>query len=547
MHVPFDIILPASVPLQTKNLSCVYEQGMLRCIMADNTELIRMIYSAVRDHNWGTVPFSVSDEKIIQHKDSFMVSYAAKYSINSIEYEASFFIEGKSDDTISFTMQGKALNDFMSNRIGLCVHLPVAACSGRECIISKTNGEEIISEFPRTISPHQPFTDIQQMRWRTESGTTVQMLFSGEVFEAEDQRNWMDNSYKIYSRPLYLAFPFAVKTGEAMQQSFYLGITPAEADINDTGSAPDMKQPVQVPGLCIAAAAENILLGREEIALLHELPFTHYRAELDFENDWKTIFAIHKANAEAIGAKLTLVLFFTDDYDNEARLFLQMLAECNDAVASILPQHKKHKVTTVLLQQYFYPLVKATFPGIQVGYGTDMYFTELNRQRPENDLYDFVSFSLNPQVHSFDAITILQNIQTIPDIIATIRSFTGKPVVVSPVTFRKRKNHDGAGASRHDLVNNYDERQHTWFGAGWFLLCLYALHNVQQVCFFTTTGDSGIIGHAQLTPLYKILKKLKAFSPVNMVKKHADGSLQIIFRNKADEELVFLLDNAFDY
>ena len=177
-----------------------------------------------------------------------------------------------------------------------------------------------------------------------------------------------------------------------------------------------------------------------------------------------------------------------------------------------------------------------------VGYGTDIYFTELNRQRPQHDEFDFISFSLNPQVHSFDEKTILENIETIPDIIQTIRSFTDKPVFASPVTFKKRKNHDGAGSARHALVNNFDARQNTWFGTGWFLLCLFQLRDVQQVTFFKTTGDSGIAGTAgENSPLYRVLAQLQSFRAATMTKSVGASGTQIIFNNEAGKELKFQL------
>ena len=122
--------------------------------------------------------------------------------------------------------------------------------------------------------------------------------------------------------------------------------------------------------------------------------------------------------------------------------------------------------------------------------------------------------------------------------IRTIRSFTDKPVFVSPVTFKKRKNHDGTGDSRHVLVNNFDARQNTWFGAGWFLLCLFQLCNVQQVTFFKTTGDGGIIGTTDKDiPVYQVLAQLKPFRAITMTKSVTASATQITFSNQAGEEL----------
>lgn len=546
MQIPFDITSPSYIVLRTPNLNCIYEQGSLRYIKQSNTELIRMMYGAVRDSIWGTVPFSICTEKIIQYSNSFIVHYTAKYFSNGIEFEASFFIEGNENDTISFGMEGKALNGFSANRIGVCVHLPVQECCGQTCVIEDKHHHQIISNFPETISPHQPFTNITQMRWQLKNKAEIQLRFTGDEFEAEDQRNWMDYSYKIYNRSLHLPYPFTIEAGDTIQQTVHLNIVSTPSTNNNTATTiEDTNNPVSIPALAVAASDEDVLLTKEEIALLKKLPFKHYRAELDFDGDWTSIFSTHVANAKALNITVELVLFFTDDYKTEADLFLQTLSGDIDLIKTILPQHKNYKTTPLFLQEYFYPLYKAKYDNILIGYGTDIYFTELNRQRPQNDIYDFVSFSINPQVHSFDAATMLENINTISDIVATIRSFTDKSIIISPVTFRKRKNHDGEGASRHALVYNFDERQNTWFGAGWFLLCLYALHNVQQVSFFTTTGDSGVIGSFQPTPLYQVLEQLNTFEAVSMIKESTEESTKIIFKNGKEEELVFLLDKFF--
>lgn len=539
MDISFDIALPVSVPLQTKNLTCSYEQGVLRYIRHGTTELIRMIYCAVRDADWGTAACDITDEHIQQKKDSFTIIFTAHYRQNDIAYKAACRIEGRSDDTIVFEISGEALTFFKTSRIGLCMHLPVKEFPGVPVTVIHPSGERTIAGFPEKICPHVPFSQVQQLYWKTSNDLYVQVSFSGDVFEAEDQRNWMDHSFKIYSRPLSLPAPFEVKAGDTMQQSIYVKADVFHHKINYTATAKDAS-PVPVPSIGFAAADEPAILTPQELDLLRQLPFVHYRAELDFETDWRTVWKIHCANAKKLGTALELVLFFTDNYKPETETFLEAMSHSFCTVRSILPLHKRHKVTPLFLQEFLYPLVKDRFPEIQAGFGTDIYFTELNRQHPENDLFDFLSFSMNPQVHTFDVQTMLENVNTIPDIMQTIRSFTDKPVFVSPVTFKKRKNHDGGANTRHNLVDNYDERQHTWFGAAWFLLCLFELHHARQTTFFKTTGNSGIIGAAnEASPLYRVLADLKSFGPVTMLKRTEGYAVHIIFRNITDEELVF--------
>jgi D-apionolactonase len=117
--------------IKTKNLICLYQNGNLRYIKNGNTEIVRMVYSAVRDSLWLTAIMTIFDEKIEQYEHGFNIKYKAQYALNEIDYQAFIRIEGKPNDTISFHFEGEAQSDFLRNRIGLCVHHPIRECAGQ--------------------------------------------------------------------------------------------------------------------------------------------------------------------------------------------------------------------------------------------------------------------------------------------------------------------------------------------------------------------------------------------------------------------------------
>ncbi|MHB1734400.1 MAG: hypothetical protein ACYCU8_13295, partial [Ferrimicrobium acidiphilum] len=55
-------------------------------------------------------------------------------------------------------------------------------------------------------------------------------------------------------------------------------------------------------------------------------------------------------------------------------------------------------------------------PSVRVGGGTMRYFTELNRVRPQWPEADWISFTLNPQVHSCDTLSLFDNLCGLSDI-----------------------------------------------------------------------------------------------------------------------------------
>ena len=73
--------------------------------------------------------------------------------------------------------------------------------------------------------------------------------------------------------------------------------------------------------------------------------------------------------------------------------------------------------------------------GAPIGGGTNQYFAELNRGRPVLDAIDLAAYSINPQIHSFDNLSLVENLSSQGDTVRSARQFLGtKPIVISPVT-----------------------------------------------------------------------------------------------------------------
>ncbi len=186
-----------------------------------------------------------------------------------------------------------------------------------------------------------------------------------------------------------------------------------------------------------------------------------------------------------------------------------------------------------------YEVLKAGLPEVMVGYGTDRFFAEVNRNRPEDLSYDFVSYSLNPQVHAVDTRSIIENLAAQQDTIATARSFTGnKPVHVSPVTLKIRGN--------AEPVLEIDNRLHTSFGAWWTLQTIKNLGEASSITLYETKGAKGIIpancSMDLLPPLYNVLVAIKTFKPVYIINKNAEGKNTFVAENKDGNQLVFVTD-----
>ncbi len=79
-----------------------YENGFLRWIKAEKDEVLRMIYFAVRDENWGTVPGKIINEQINQEENCFAITYEILFQQDEVKMLWKAMIEGNADNSISF-------------------------------------------------------------------------------------------------------------------------------------------------------------------------------------------------------------------------------------------------------------------------------------------------------------------------------------------------------------------------------------------------------------------------------------------------------------
>ena len=103
-----DETLPERIKLCAGPLQMIYENGDLRSIQWGNREILRRIYVAIRDRNWGTVSNVFSNVEMDVHEDSFRISYQAVNQVDDINFHWRGLITGEADGTIKFSMDGVA-------------------------------------------------------------------------------------------------------------------------------------------------------------------------------------------------------------------------------------------------------------------------------------------------------------------------------------------------------------------------------------------------------------------------------------------------------
>jgi hypothetical protein len=169
-----------------------------------------------------------------------------------------------------------------------------------------------------------------------------------------------------------------------------------------------------------------------------------------------------------------------NDYEAQLQLFLAELKNIGQPVYSILLLDSEYAVTPDSLMRKGFDLIKASHPSVKVGYGTDGFFAELNRNRPGDLPHDFVSFSLTPMAHASDARTIIENLDCQPDIIETIRSFTDKQIHISPLTINVRRAVD-KDSNKNSFSVPGDLIENSQFGQAWISFAIQQFAEVDSI------------------------------------------------------------------
>ncbi|GAB2602321.1 hypothetical protein [Spirosoma areae] len=490
-----------------------YENGFLRYLTLNGVEVLRMIYVAVRDANWLTASLIVSNETIEETPDSFSVQYDWLIDDLGIQMAGQVIIRGDSGGTIAVDFYGKALHSFRKNRLGLCVLHPIDGILGQPVAITEPDGSLTNGQFPTFISPHQPFLNIQTLRWKPASGVPLQLDFSGEVFEMEDQRNWTDASFKTYSTPLERPFPVAVSAGDEFWQRVAFSLSEEwlpQPNINKTDFQVVDKKPASAghkPLIGTCQRTDGKLLTGDEADLLKKLNLSQLRADVFFRlPDWQTRLNNALADAQRLAVPLELALFFGNDPLNEFQALQSFLQATNAAVRSTLLFNGATLITSTELLQTVVPLLRTEWPGLLIGGGSDGYFADVNRNRFNYELVDFVTYSINPQVHASDDLTLMENIAGQAYTVLSARALSGgKPIHISPVTLRPRFT-TVAGTATERLTSPADPRQSTDFGADWTRQSLNALiqAGVASITYYQTHGPAGLIDGEKVFPVYTV-------------------------------------------
>jgi D-apionolactonase len=512
-----------SVPLATLNagplrLLCDVTNASVRHLRLGDREVLRGIYAAVRDRNWGTVPGVVRQLRSKVGPDHFELEFESTHRQDNVHFVWRGVVRGDPDGTVQFDFDGEAKTTFLRNRIGFCVLHPIRECVGAPARQTRSDGSVLECRFPINIEPQifgqAPFQDLKAVAHEIDPGIWAEVTFEGELFEMEDQRNWTDASFKTYCTPLILPFPVEISAGTRVHQRVCLRLaaisatqSPRPGLLTDESPRVIVTMPStpagRVPSIGFCVANSDQPFTSDEVARWRTLTPSHLRVDVKLAaSDWGEAWDHATQRASELGVGIELALHLPREVAPDFKAVVEALRRAGVPLVRVMAlrdgEIATRPQTLVLLRQHLASL------DVPIGGGSDCNFCELNREQALGHFAltdsDFLFWSINPQVHAVDDLSLIESLEAQGDTVRSARAFAGdRPLLISPVTFKQRFNPVATGPQPPpppgELPPQVDARQLSLFGAGWTLGSLAALAGagVQSVTAFETRGWRGLM------------------------------------------------------
>ena len=476
-------------------------------IRAAGVELVRRVYFAVRDPAWGTVQPEVLERRLARCDGGFLLRARCRYRADPICLEATFEVSATDDGLVRFVTTAAATSAFAYNRIGLCVHHPLAELTGGTLLLDGTETVELTPRVLPQLRAGDTFVPaagpFSHLTVTGASGARVELRFSGDEFELEDQRNWTDASFKTYGTPLALGLPRPLAPGDRLTQSIELRLLePPRRRLRVPAATSELRLAAKaaIPRIGFAVGVASVHDGLASLAQP-----AHLRVDL---RDGRAALerTLDLAAATRSGIQLGLHLPLTDVERDDLRD-----APLDGLLRSVLVLHRDAELLTDTEDaETVRALLGAHGVVPDLWCGTDAYYAQLNRGL-RSGLGAFLTFSVHPQAHASDDESLVETLEIQRDVVLDLSAKRpGCRVSLGAVTLGQRRNFSAPpGVAADEPVP--DPRQSSLFGAAWSLGSVRYLSEagVDEVTYHAFAGPGGLIdARGGATPLLHLFADL---------------------------------------
>jgi hypothetical protein len=374
------------------------------------------------------------------------------------------------------------------------------------------------------------FPAANEMLFAATDQRSIKVVSTGKVLEAEDQRNWTDNTYKIYSGSLSEPRPFVASAGSLWQQSVTFEISPPNKQVPD-GSKIVVNEIDSLPSIGLQFNTDSLLPLDALNNALFLLDIDHVRIN-------EESLTAQKINTVSTNGLIVEAALLSSHSGDKLHRDIEHLNKQIPAGSRILIQREGREIVEI----GDLPKNQSLSSFIP---GTDAYLVDLHRNK-----YQFgesISYSMVPTVHSSDVETIFKTLYTQRESIQFAQEFLAQQVLVSPITFSTRGNPE-TGHARDQRINFANPemalRIRTIEGAAWTLGSIFALASAGAYSgtWHELFGEFGIIypdGDAiKFSPTFHALAALGAHHAHEITIATSLDNSWVAFENREAKKIV---------
>jgi hypothetical protein len=410
-------------------------RAAIRNVTYQGAQMIDLLYTAIRPWDWSTLDPDEHNEVVEISGENCLVTITDLFA-GSMQGKTVLTLQPNGKFSIDYQLTG--LGKFEIQRWGVCFCLHTGDWMG-STVSASGNTYSLLKE----ISPQRVIDGVTQGLFPASNGMhfiapdkrELKVVSTGKVLEAEDQRNWTDNTYKIYSGSLAEPRPFVLEKGFTWEQRVEFQVTAPAGAIPD-GSKIIAKEIASLPRIGLQFNTDSLLPSDDLEKALYILDIDHIRVNEESLTSQK-IAIISKS-----GLALETALLSSNTGAELAREVDHLSARVPAGSRLLI-----HRQGRQIVQASDLPKNETLNSYIP---GSDAYLVDLHRKKFE--FGNAVSYSMVPTVHSSDPETIFKTLYTQKESIEFAQKFVAPQVSISPITFSTRGNPE-TGHLRENRAN----------------------------------------------------------------------------------------------
>ena len=541
------------------NFSLLRDNLFLRNIKYNDIEILKLISFLVRDKNWNNYTPEIIKTASYNRNNTIHFEFDLKYG-DKEKLEVKIVIS-IGDNSVKLIASGKFLTDFWTNRIGFNLLLPLEGVVDQEVHVTKSDQTLEKNKFPLNIKPDQPMVKFNNLSYEMFNSINLNIQFTGIHFEMEDQRNWGDASYKIYSGSLLDPFPYKENKNSAFHQEIEITVreknNSLETISNQNIIPLNIQEEYAMPKIGIKVDNETNGIDIVNVDFVYHL--------VDFERNTES-----KPNFNNLPIYLVALIDHTKKVKDIVKDIKDYILSNKISVDKILICPKIYLNSFQPAGEWpsvpklgdYYKEAKIQLPDVHIFSGMVTNFTELNRKKPDGK-FDGINFSFTPIVHDASDYGVLDTPNSLKYILHSVNNFSkDTPIHIGPMTLGMHFNPYGEKlAANIDQVRlemtDFDPRHDSLIGLNW-TIAVFAETLSKNTKFITIASLKGVHGilteSNQKRPLFYIyevllyfknakiykIEKMNSISGVKLVK---EKKMYYLLTNNSSNQTSYILEN----